>query len=409
VDDPDTKPIGVNLPKTKKPFYFTDDKMIKQYDGKRVHAHKSLLPFFDNLVSEGWLGMAQRKAHYDLVERADPVNRIEEFEAQDSGDERYRRLLMFGRGFHGNIAIVDAAVPDELLEWEERLARDNLESRATLTGAQAKILGVKRADNLIEAAERDETSTHIVKIAQKEYPRIIQNEFLNVMATKALLHDDTTMHVEIAKMADGRDALAIERFDRTANGGRIPFEEALQIANKPCDERYESGYEDLGQITRELCGEKEVERLFKRLVAQLLLGNTDSHMKNFAFWQKNGKWELTPNYDLVSTVNYKRSAMALSLQGNHLPFVNIDSKRIFMLGKAMGLKIETIKTLADGVCARIPDAIAAINAIDQTTISTTDKKEFCAHLTGRAERQYGSFGRYYVVELERAGRTTERR
>ncbi len=398
VADPDTQPIGYNLPKTTEPFVYKST--------------EALLPFFDNLVAEGWLGLAQQNAGRLL----NPIRSIEDFMQNDQAKDRYWRLLTFGRGFHGGLAIVDACASDRFLESEDRRMSDALQSEATLTGVQAKMLvtGTNQPDNRTSFLPtiRSEGSTHIIKIAERKFPRIVQNECLNILATRKLLPDDRTPNLILSKLiGSGDDALVVERFDRTPEGGRLHFEEMLQIADRPCGDRYKFDYKDLGDLTRKLMGEAGVEKLFKRILAQLLLGNTDSHMKNFGCWQKDGKWEFTPNYDLVSTANYGRSTLALRLNGLCISFQEMGPKKIVLLGKAFGLSLDRIKILADEVRIHVPDALKAIEAFswNETTmgaeITKEDKAEFCQRLKGRFDHLLGTFDKYYAIQKSKESGT----
>jgi serine/threonine-protein kinase HipA len=390
VDDLFTQEISVTLPKTKKPYVYKDG--------------KALLPYFDNLVSEGWLGMIQRNTWHKFEGKTDVITDRLEFEEKDDGEERYKRLLTFGRGFHGAIAVVDAAASDEILAKEERDVGENVFSRATIGGAQPKTLALKIGNDYI-TPPRSRISTHIVKLPSEDFPRIVQNEYLNIVATRALLPKDTTVEAEIYEkfMGSLQPALAIKRFDRTEWGGRIPFEEALQIKGEPAHKRAELSYKELGEVTRQMTGEAGVEQLFGRLVAQFVLGNTDSHFKNFAFWKKNGHWELTPGYDLISTANYEKSdsrirhtysQLALSINGHNYNLRNMRHIKILLLGRELGIPPDRTKEIACEIKSRIALAKEAVMQDTCPYVTDEEKLEFCKRMEGRANHQLSGFGRY---------------
>ena len=58
---------------------------------------------------------------------------------------------------------------------------------------------------------------------------------------------------------------------------------------------------------------KEVYKLFRLMVFNVLTGNKDDHSKNFSFLFKEGKWVLSPAYDLVPSKG---------INGNHTTTVN---------------------------------------------------------------------------------------
>ena len=54
-------------------------------------------------------------------------------------------------------------------------------------------------------------------------------------------------------------------------------------------------------LTRDI---KEVEKLFRQMVFNVLIENKDDHAKNFSFIYKNEKWKLSPAYDLLKSSGF---------------------------------------------------------------------------------------------------------
>ena len=100
-----------------------------------------------------------------------------------------------------------------------------------------------------------------------------------------------------------KDVILVERFDRTESGGnwhRRAMVSALTLLK--LDEmmaRYAS-YEDFAQIIRYEFAEpkKALKELFKRLVFNILIGNTDDHARNHAALWNGQTLSLSPAYDL---------------------------------------------------------------------------------------------------------------
>ncbi len=130
----------------------------------------------------------------------------------------------------------------------------------------------------------------------------------------------------------GRDVLLVKRFDRT------PVEKgvcrhamlsglSLQGLNE-LEARYAS-YRDLADLIRQRFDEPKetLHELYRRLVFNILMGNTDDHVRNHAaFW--DGKiLRLTPAYDLcpqVRTGLEATQAMQLEgVEGNHSTLSNV--------------------------------------------------------------------------------------
>ena len=105
------------------------------------------------------------------------------------------------------------------------------------------------------------------------------------------------------RTAAGRDVLLVDRFDRTASGGRRMMVSALTILNLHdafgMAGRYAT-YTDLADEIRArfVAADATLRELFSRIVFNILVGNTDDHAKNHsAFWDGN-MLTLTPAYDI---------------------------------------------------------------------------------------------------------------
>lgn len=113
----------------------------------------------------------------------------------------------------------------------------------------------------------------------------------------------------------GKDVLLVERFDRelAANGElrRRQMLSALTLLDLDDTEARLASYPKLAETLRQRAtnGREDAEELFRRMVFNILIGNTDDHAKNHAtFW--DGHWlQLTPAYDLVAIPRVGQEAM----------------------------------------------------------------------------------------------------
>jgi len=90
----------------------------------------------------------------------------------------------------------------------------------------------------------------------------------------------------------------VERFDRK-NGKKVHVVSAAGLLRAdyqlPCMD-----YKHLFQLTSALTHSMiEMERLYRLMVFNVLIGNRDDHAKNFSFIYENGTWSLSPAYDLL--------------------------------------------------------------------------------------------------------------
>lgn len=124
----------------------------------------------------------------------------------------------------------------------------------------------------------------------------------------------------------GKDVLLVERFDRTAEGGRRMMVSALTILElhdaHGMAGRYAT-YTDLAHTIRArfTAPRATLRELFARITFNILVGNTDDHPRNHsAFWD-GVDLTLTPAYDIcpqVRTGGEAAQAMAFGPSGDRL-------------------------------------------------------------------------------------------
>lgn len=105
-------------------------------------------------------------------------------------------------------------------------------------------------------------------------------------------------------------ALAVKRFDRDDRSGRrIHMEEYAQVLNVPTARvgaKYDSAnFELVGLLTANLVDPGAVADVIDRIVLNVLFGNGDAHLKNWAILYPDGRTPiLSPAYDVLPTVLY---------------------------------------------------------------------------------------------------------
>ncbi len=214
-------------------------------------------------------------------------------------------------------------------------------SRMSLTGASGKV-------GLYYDAKKDAwylptgyaASTHIVKQSHVRLEGIVTNEQLIMMTAKKLGIDIPESF--IINAGDGKDAdvlFATERFDRffcdscvNVSGllcpCRLHQEDFGQALGIPSSLKYENDASDIYmkkmfEILANHSSDPIRDRaeLWKRIVFNVLAGNTDCHVKNFALLYSNDlkNIKLAPAYDMLSTVIYKDIAgkMAFNIGGEY--------------------------------------------------------------------------------------------
>jgi serine/threonine-protein kinase HipA len=182
-----------------------------------------------------------------------------------------------------------------------------------------------------------------VKLPDRGLPDLTVNEYLTMRWLDAAGFPVPPVHLEPAASVGGipagmvgpRDLVyLVERFDRTA-AGRVHFEDFAQVADvDPLFKYGERGasYDSIAAVVRFLAGERGYQDFIGRLVAMLVTGNTDAHLKNWSLLYADGRTpELSPVYDFHSLTVYGRfryAPLALSLNREKGPAaIGIDDFR----------------------------------------------------------------------------------
>ncbi len=134
--------------------------------------------------------------------------------------------------------------------------------------------------------------------------------------------------------------LLVERFDRTA-GAQHHLISVASLINKFDITQYDEAAmsypgiyqlgKRIGSATRDLA-----EVIFRRMIFNIAIGNTDDHLRNHAFYKRAGEsdYRITPGYDIVSNTGLQGShAIALGAFGNTPSCQNIDAA-VHRLGMA---------------------------------------------------------------------------
>ena len=133
---------------------------------------------------------------------------------------------------------------------------------------------------------------------------------------------------------EGKYHFLTERYDRI-NGEKV-HTQTLAAMNPDA-----TSYEDLFEVCRRLnIPASEQSELYRRMVFNVMGGNVDDHIKNFSFlMEKDGKWHITPAYDVTFTTNLDGAAYenihCMSIAGKNDEIVEDD---LLQFAKLNGIK-----------------------------------------------------------------------
>ncbi len=103
-------------------------------------------------------------------------------------------------------------------------------------------------------------------------------------------------------VAEGKDVLLVERFDRTGGGTKRLVLSALTILGLAELESRHSSYVELAQAIRTgpwSAPQQTLRELYLRMILNVCVGNTDDHLRNHAAFWDGTHLALTPAYDLA--------------------------------------------------------------------------------------------------------------
>ena len=103
-----------------------------------------------------------------------------------------------------------------------------------------------------------------------------------------------------------RKCLLVKRFDINEAGGRnhlISMQSLLKA-----DGYYYAGYRELAEVIRHVSTQpgQDLQRLYRQMVFNVMIGNTDDHLKNFIMLHNDEGWRLSPAFDLVPNIGFNR-------------------------------------------------------------------------------------------------------
>lgn len=259
----------------------------------------------------GALGVSQRGDAYEPWRRG-PMPTLDNLEEMA---EVVRKVL------------ANEAVP----ELQRRLVRPG----ASLGGARPKsLIAIDGEPWLVKFSEGEEIDTPLIEHATMT---LAKSCGIQVAPTRAL------------PVSMGH-AVAVRRFDRVGQTRlhAVSAHVALRAAGE------ELGYPQLAQLLRRVAPAGEIrsqqEQLFRRMVFNILVDNTDDHEKNHALLrQADGHYLLSPAFDVVpSAQGLGYQALLVGDQATESTLVNALSQ-----ARQFGLKLNAARAIISEVAAKV--------------------------------------------------------
>ena len=306
--------------------------------GDKIGLNGHLPPWFSGLLPEGALR--------DLVLAEMGPGRHDQFDL----------LTRLGGDLPGAILVVPETTPPESAGplHLARLAGFDLPQpeglvKFSLAGVQLKFSAASTGARLTVPARSGEGRA-ILKVPTARYPGLPEAEFAAMALCRMIgvtTADCRLVPVERIDglpedfLSGGPAALAVERFDRPGEGGRLHMEDAGQVVGAVGERKYTMAtYETILNMIRRFSTDWRADVLegIRRIVADVLVGNGDNHLKNWSFlFPGGGAVRLSPAYDIVPTVLFAPTdQLALRFVGTH-NFSAVTLRRFRRVAEFLGL------------------------------------------------------------------------
>jgi serine/threonine-protein kinase HipA len=104
----------------------------------------------------------------------------------------------------------------------------------------------------------------------------------------------------------------VKRFDRTADGGRIAFVSAMTLTQRK-DGDAGASYIELVELLQSRGANTlaDCEQLFRRVLLNVRIHNTDDHLRNHGFFVDKQGLRLSPAYDINPSVDRNELSLAI--------------------------------------------------------------------------------------------------
>lgn len=193
----------------------------------------------------------------------------------------------------------------------------------------------------------------IVKLPDQRFPDVPANEYAMLQWANSagietpqseLVTGATIKNLPDGMMNPGEHALAVRRFDRI-HGERIHQEDFAQVRETATENKYERAtYEGIGRAISAVTTADDCIEYLRRLVAFVLMGNSDAHLKNWTLRYPDGRSaRLSPAYDLVCVTAYPADhKFAFSLGGTKNTEV-VTVQNFLRLGPNLNLSEERVE------------------------------------------------------------------
>jgi len=260
--------------------------------------------------------------------------------------------------------------------------------RLSLAGAQDK-LPVVIDGEAIALPLGNTPSTHIIKPEPERFPGLVANE---AFCMELARHVGLNVAEATTRTIGATPCIVVARYDRAVGPDgtiRLHQEDFCQALGRPPERKYqqEGGptVKECIALLREWSTTPVLDILafVDALIFNMLIGNADSHGKNYSMVYAGGARRLAPLYDLVSTIAWPELSTRIAMNIGHSKSVNdLNPAHFKRLAEECDLGWPMIRERVESLSRGATEAVRDMPALVHSSTDT----EVGRHVLERCER-----------------------
>lgn len=345
LDDKNSGPLSASLPLQREEF-----------------PQKQCIPFFSGLLPEE--DSRKKIADYLHISETSTLKLLEALGGECAGlisilredeDDSFSKETSFKLDSENYEQLDDKRLSEFIGKMNTRpLIKADDKLRLSLAGAQEK-LALAKINGEWYLPLNGAPSTHILKPARTDsLSSLAQNEYICMKLAKNF--GLPVPDVDLLKIAE-KDIFVVERYDRIKEADsiqRLHQEDFCQALGIMSTSKYQNdggpGIADIFKTILKVCTVPALEsqKFLRYVLFNYLMGNCDSHGKNYSLLYKNNRVELSPLYDVVSTIIYSGLTEKLSMKiGKHYEIQKVTQEDFSLLAESLSIKYSVLSKIFD--------------------------------------------------------------
>lgn len=348
-------------------------------------SQKQCIPFFSGLLPEE--DSRKKIADYLHISETSTLKLLEALGGECAGlisilpeDETFSLQTSFSLDSENYELLDDNRLSDFIEKMNTRpLIKADDKLRLSLAGAQEK-LALAKINGEWYLPLNGAPSTHILKPTRTGLlSSLAQNEYICMKLAKSF--GLSVPDVDLLSIA-GKEVFVVERYDRinTADSiKRLHQEDFCQALGIVTSSKYQNdggpGIADIFNTISKVCTVPAIEsqKFLRYVIFNYMIGNCDSHGKNYSLLYKDSRVELSPLYDAVSTIIYPGLTDKLSMKiGNHYEIQKIGKEDFSLLAEKLNIKNSVFLKIFDDFWKKYISAFEELRSDEKVSCDVLD-------------------------------------